>query len=162
MLDYFIIGIIILSLVISLFRGFVKEVISLASWIFAFYVASRFYQILAQYFTQIENELTRNAVSIAILFLVSLLFGSLINYILSMLVNKTGLSGTDRVLGACFGVLRGVLIVAAILFFLDSFTDFAQTSYWKESKLLVHFQFVIDWFFEQIKLNSSFLNKAVA
>lgn len=73
-------------------------------------------------------------------------------------MDHTGLSGTDRVLGACFGFLRGVLIVAAILFFLDTFTGSNQTDWWKESKLIPHFRFVVDWFFQQLQANSSFLN----
>ena len=81
-----------------------------------------------------------------------------VNYVISQLVDKTGLTGTDRVLGAAFGLIRGALIVAAILFFLDTFTNFEQTDWWKESKLIPHFGFIIEWFFQQIQASSSFLN----
>ena len=51
-----------------------------------------------------------------------------------------------------------ILIVAAILFFLDTFTNFEQTDWWKESKLIPHFGFIIEWFFQQLQASSSFLN----
>lgn len=73
------------------------------------------------------------------------------------MADKTGLSGTDRVLGAGFGILRGVFIVAAILFFIDTFTAFSQSELWKESKLIPHFDFIVKWFFEQLQANSTFL-----
>ena len=161
MIDYIIIAIILFSIVISLLRGFVREVMSLASWVVAFLVASNFYMYLAGYLTQIESLYVRNGTAIGILFLLTLIVGAIINYILGQLVDRTGLSGTDRVLGACFGLLRGVLIVAALLFFLDTFTNFSQSDWWKESQLIPHFRFVIDWFFQQIQAHSSFLNSAI-
>ncbi|MGV6989298.1 CvpA family protein [Testudinibacter sp. P80/BLE/0925] len=157
MIDYLIIGIIIFSLIVSLLRGFVREVMSLASWVMAFFVASRFYPYLAGMLTQIESEHIRIGAAIAILFICSLIVGAVINYIIGQLVDKTGLTGTDRVLGACFGVLRGVLIVAALLFCVDTFTNFDQSEWWKNSKLIPHFGFVVEWFFEQLQQNSSFL-----
>ncbi|MBV7387667.1 CvpA family protein [Pasteurellaceae bacterium TAE3-ERU1] len=157
MIDYFIIGIIVFSLIVSLLRGFVREAVSLGSWVVAFFVASRFYPYLAGYLTQIESQNIRIGVAIAILFIASLIVGAIVNYILGQLVDKTGLSGTDRVLGACFGVLRGVLIVAALLFCMDTFTNLNQTEWWQNSKLIPHFGFVVDWFFQQIQQNSSFL-----
>ena len=105
-----------------------------------FIVASQFYPYLAIYLTQIESDYVRNGTAIGILFVLTLIVGGIVNYVISQLVDKTGLTGTDRVLGAAFGLIRGALIVAAILFFLDTFTNFEQTDWWKESKLIPHFR----------------------
>lgn len=161
MIDYIIIAIIGFSILISVLRGFVREVMSLVSWIFAFFVASHFYPYLANYLTQIESLYMRNGTAIAVLFVATLIVGAIVNYTMGQLVDKTGLSGTDRVLGACFGLLRGILIVAALLFFMDNFTQFSQSEWWKESKLIPHFGFIVEWFFQQIKANSSFLNSTL-
>ncbi|VTM24818.1 Pur regulon 18 kDa protein [Stutzerimonas stutzeri] len=161
MIDYIIIGIIAFSIIVSLLRGFVREVLSLASWVVAFIVASQFYSSLAAYLTQIDSLYIRNGTAIGILFVLTLIVGAIVNFVIAQLVDKTGLTGTDRVLGAAFGLLRGVLIVAAVLFFLDTFTNFEQTEWWKESKLIPHFGFIIEWFFQQLQQSSSFLNSTL-
>lgn len=161
MVDYIIIGIIAFSILVSLLRGFVREVMSLASWVVAFFVASYFYPYLAAYLTQIESAYVRNGTAIGILFILTLIVGGVVNYVISQLVDKTGLSGTDRILGACFGLLRGVLIVAALLFFVDTFTNLDQSDWWKESKLIPHFGFVVEWFFQQLQASSSFFNSTL-
>ena len=161
MIDYIIIGIIAFSIIVSLLRGFVREVLSLASWVVAFIVASQFYPSLAAYLTQIDSLYIRNGTAIGILFVLTLIVGAIVNFVIAQLVDKTGLTGTDRVLGAAFGLLRGVLIVAAVLFFLDTFTTFEQTEWWKESKLIPHFGFIIEWFFQQLQQSSSFLNSTL-
>lgn len=156
-IDYAIIGIIGFSCLISLIRGFVREAISLISWACAFFVASHYYPYLTGWFSGFNSELVRNGVAIAVLFIATLIVGAVVNYVISTLVNKTGLSGTDRVLGLCFGALRGVLVVAALLFFLDSFTGIASSDGWRQSQVIPHFRFIIDWFFEYLRHSSDFL-----
>ena len=155
--DFTILGIIGLSTLISLVRGFVKEAISLLVWLSAFFVASNFYPQVAQFLTQIQNPMWQNGAAIAILFVATILVGSLINYTLGQLVKVSGLSGTDRVLGMVFGGMRGILIVSALLFFIDTFTTLATAAAWQASVLIPEFNVVIQWFFEYLQENSSFL-----
>lgn len=156
-IDYVIIALIGFSALVSLVRGFVREALSLVTWGCAFFIASHFYPYLAAYFTRLEDELVRNGVAIALLFIATLIVGAIVNNVIGTLVDKTGLSGTDRVLGVCFGALRGVLIVAALLFFLDTFTTLSQSADWKQSQFIPYFKPIITWFFDYLQSTSSLL-----
>lgn len=164
MVDLIVIGIIAFSVLVSLWRGFTNEALSLLGWVIAFFVASSFYPYLSGYLTQINSvylqnsEFLRNGLAAAILFVLALIVCGVINGLLSKVIDLSGFSITDRILGGAFGALRGILIVSAILFFLDTFTQASQTELWKSSLLIPHFDFIVKWFFEQLQTNSSFLN----
>ncbi len=158
-IDYVIIAVVGFSALVSLIRGFIREALSLVTWGCAFFVASHYYAYLAVWFTglDLEDELVRNGIAIVVLFVATLVVGAIVNYVIGSLVEKTGLSGTDRVFGVCFGALRGVLIVSAMLFFLDTFTGFSKSPDWQQSHLIPQFSSIIRWFFDHLKSTSSFL-----
>jgi membrane protein required for colicin V production len=72
-----------------------------------------------------------------------LILGAFIGWILSVLVDKTGLTGTDRLLGMVFGTARGAVVVA-LLVFLASLTPVVQDPWWAQSELLPKFQLLAD------------------
>ncbi|KOO05801.1 CvpA family protein [Vibrio hepatarius] len=160
-LDIVILSVIGLSALISLVRGFAKEALSLVIWFGAFFIASQYYAKLAVYFTNIQDDMFRNGAAIAALFVATLVVGAVVNYVIAQLVQKTGLSGTDRVLGIVFGGLRGVLIVSAALFFMDAFTSFPDSEWWRNSQLVPEFSRIIAPFFEHLQATSSFLSGAL-
>ena len=144
-LDFIILGIVLLSAVISVLRGFVKEAVSLISWVLAFWVSATFAGKLSTLLPDaIVAEQLRVALSFAILFLATLLVGGLANYLISTFVSRSGLSGTDRALGVVFGVLRGVVVVAALAL-LAGLTNLTSDAVWTESLLVEHFQVVAMW-----------------
>ncbi|WMQ73248.1 MAG: Colicin V production protein [Sodalis sp.] len=157
LVDYVIIGIIVLSAFVGLIRGFVREVLSLVTWGCAFFVASHCHDYLAIYFTRFEEQMVRNGIAIALLFVATMIVGAIVNCAISSLVERSGLSSTDRILGVCFGALRGVLIVSAVLFFLDAFTGVYHGQEWQQSKLIPQFSSIIRWFFDYLQSTSSFL-----
>ncbi len=144
-LDLVILVLIILSSGISLIRGFVKEALSLAAWLVAFWVAMTFaYRLDAVLVDKIHSPSVRFIASFSALFLLTLIAGALVNYLATTLVKKTGLSGTDRMLGVIFGVARGIAIVAVIVLG-AGLTSLPQEGSWKGSMLIPHFQELAVW-----------------
>ena len=99
--DYAILAIVAISVLVGALRGFIKEVFSLAVWAAAFLIAYRFAGDLAVLMEdQVDLPSARTAIAFTGLFLVVLLIGGLTTYLVGRLVESTGLSGTDRLLGA--------------------------------------------------------------
>ncbi len=135
-IDYLLLAIILVSMVISLFRGFVKEALSLVSWLVAIWAAARFGSqfgeiILGSFDSEtIRSWGGRTALLIAVLFA-----GGVVSWLISQLLDSTGLSGTDRAIGMVFGLVRGV-ILAAVVLLMFRFAGFSESSWWTDSKLI--------------------------
>ncbi|MGA5586996.1 CvpA family protein [Pseudomonas siliginis] len=143
--DWAIVAIIAISALISLSRGFVKEALSLLTWIIAGAVAWMFGGSLSEYLAgYIETPSARVIAGCAIMFVATLIVGAMINYLIGELVRVTGLSGTDRFLGMAFGAARGVLLVVVAVGLL-SLGPVQQDGWRKESQLVPKFLLVADW-----------------
>ncbi len=138
--DLTIVVIVVLSAVISLFRGFVREVLSLLAWVAAFWLAARLVRPAA---ALLEPVVTVEAARIVLAFMGVLigvlLLAGVINYIVGRLLDKTGLSGPDRLLGMIFGILRGAAIVAIIVF-VAGLTRLPGASWWQQARLMPPFE----------------------
>ena len=146
-IDFIIIGLVVLSTLISLMRGFVREAISLVVWVAAFWIALAFGGALAA--TKLFHEgLTSPSLRIGIaflsLFITTLIIGTLLNHLLATLVHKTGLSGTDRLLGVIFGAGRGVLVISAVLL-VANYTILVKEHWWQQSTLIPQFKPAVQW-----------------
>ncbi len=138
--DYALLVVITLSALFSLLRGFVREAISLFGWILAFWVGLSFSRPAGVYLEPyIAIPSVRLAAAFFALFLSILLLTAIANFIAGKLVDKTGISGTDRVLGMVFGAARGVIIVS-VLVLLAGLTALPQDPWWKDALLLGYFE----------------------
>ncbi|MCU0972102.1 MAG: CvpA family protein [Gammaproteobacteria bacterium] len=143
--DYFIVGTIALSAFVSLLRGFVREAMSLAVWILGFWVAWSFFRDVAPLLAHwIAAPSIQLGTAFALLLVATLILGGLINYLIGQLVDRTGLSGTDRLFGMAFGIARGALVIA-LLVMLAGLTPLPNDPWWKESLLLGHFERLAHW-----------------
>ena len=138
--DVVVIFVIFLSALFSLIRGFVKEAISLATWIIAIWLAATFAPKLAAALPSgIESEAVRQAVGFGVLFILTLMVGAIVNLLVSQVVKKTGLSGADRIFGVAFGVLRGALIIIVFVV-IGGMTPLPDAEWWQSSTLLQWFE----------------------
>jgi len=144
-IDFVVLAIIALSALVSLWRGFMREFLSLLTWVAAFLAGVLLTQRVAPVLAGvIASQSIRVVVAFAALFIVTLLLGGMINHFVGLAVQKTGLAGTDRMLGVVFGVLRGVAIVA-LLVLLAGLTTIPRESWWHASLLLAYFQRLAIW-----------------
>ncbi len=161
LVDWIIIAVVIISTLISIISGFIKECLSLINWFLAFAIAKFFYDDLAQstLFASMQPDF-RIPVAILVLFLGAFLLGTVVVYMVIRIMRKTdgSLSITDRILGMCFGALRGVMVVCAclavcnILFSLGLFSFIQKMPFWNESAFIPEFNKVVFWFFDKINV----------
>lgn len=133
--DYLVLAILVVSALLGLMRGLVKEVLSLCAYLAAFLAAVWWGPKVSIWLTPyIENPLLRTGVSYFTVFLVMLLLVGLVNMTLATLIQKTGLTPADHGLGAIFGFLRGALLVL-VLVTLAGYTELPSEPWWTEARL---------------------------
>ena len=143
--DYAILGVIAVSILVGVLRGFIKEVFSLVVWVAAFLVAYHFADDVADLMADaVTLPSARTAMGFAGLFIAVLLVGGLINYLLGKLVETTGLSGTDRLFGGVFGAARGLALVVAMLL-VAGFTPIPADPWWKDSGTIDRMMPLVEW-----------------
>lgn len=128
--DYAVLVIIGISVLISLMRGAVREILSLAGWVLAFYIARTYAsQVVPLLPYDIPSEKLKMLAAFLILFLAVLLVTSLLSIALSGLLKEVGLGWLNRLLGGVFGLLRGLLIVT-VLVLLAGMTQLPKDERW--------------------------------
>jgi membrane protein required for colicin V production len=131
--DYVVLGVIGLSVLLSIMRGFVREMLALAAWVAAFFVAKLYTLQLAPLLPQsIPSLELRLLAAFLALFLLTLLLCSLGAIALSGLFRQVGLGWLDRGLGALFGLARGMLVVLVAVL-LAGLTALPREQSWREA-----------------------------
>ena len=114
-LDYAVLAVIGVSVLISVFRGALREVMAIASWVGSAWLAAYFAAGVAALLpNQLSNPGLRLAAAFVAILLVALLLFALATAALAQLLRRSGLTGSDRALGALFGVVRGVAILVCL------------------------------------------------
>jgi len=148
--DLIIVGVILISALISFARGFLREILSLIAWIAALVVGFNFAEELAPVLQPyISDETLRYWVAVGLLFAVALVLLGMVNFVIGRMLLQMGISGTDRFAGLLFGALRGGLIVALLILGLRV-SPFDAAEMWPDAQLVVYFNGVADWLWSLI------------
>ena len=134
--DYVVIGILVLSVALSVVRGLVKEILSLANWIIAFYVANHYGPDLVVYVPAVQgmSEPMKMLAGCAAAFVGSMVIGGIFTWFVSRLISAMGLSFADRGLGGAFGAARGAVIVLTAVT-AAGLTSLPQQDFWRNALL---------------------------
>jgi membrane protein required for colicin V production len=131
--DYAVFGVILVSIGWGLWRGLVREVMSLVGWVIAFLAANLFAAPLSALVpASVSRPELRVLIAFVVIFFVTLALGMVASLLLSKVVKAAGLGSIDRALGALFGLLRALLIVLVAVI-ATGFTSLPASAAWKNS-----------------------------
>jgi membrane protein required for colicin V production len=134
--DWAIVGVLGVSVLLGIVRGFVREALAVAGWVVGIALALRYsVELGAKLPFDVPAPALRTGIGAAAIVVASVFVGALAGWIVRRLLEAARLSATDRALGALFGVVRAVLIVLAVVFFVSG-TTVARRPWWRESVLL--------------------------
>ena len=145
MVDIVILAVMGISLVFGLFRGLLRELLSLVSWVFAFWIAYRYSASVAEIIDRaLQNPTLSQAVSAVLVFVIVLVALMVLTSLIAKVFKATGLAGIDRILGGLFGLGRGVVILLAALI-LASHTGAVEQDWYNASTIIPMFDRALDW-----------------
>lgn len=144
--DWVIVVVLGISVVLSLWRGFVREAIALAGWVAAYVVANLYVDEMASVLaTAIDNVTGRYVVAFALLFVATLIIATVIRKVAYGLVKVTGLSLLDRLLGTVFGLARGIILILVGVYLLRQLIAPQDLVWLDQSQLMPHVDYVAQW-----------------
>ncbi len=138
--DLVLLAIFVISTVVGVMRGFIKEALSIISWILAFWLGYTFCveagEWLAQFVSLGEGHL-RTSAGFGLIFVGTLFAFAIISYAITKLIVRGPIKGVDRVLGIATGFVRAVAISAVLLLLMQAL-EMNSATFWKESKFVPH------------------------
>ena len=144
--DWAIVSVLGLSILLSLWRGFVREAASLAGWIAAFVIANVFTADMATFLARwIENLTGRYIAAGALLFAGTLVMAGILGRLANQLVHATGLTVLDRLLGTAFGFARGIIIVLVVVYLLRQLAPPQNLVWLDQAQLMPHVDMLGQW-----------------
>lgn len=142
--DLIALSLISISVLISLVRGLVRELISVVSWVLAAWLSIRYSNQIAHYITFTEVQSLRVFLAFLLIFVAMVFLGAVVNFMVGQLVRKTPFSAADRILGMVFGAVRGVLVLS-VLVLLGGLTPLPKDDWWQQSYAIARVQKVAIW-----------------
>ncbi|MCB1675971.1 MAG: CvpA family protein [Halioglobus sp.] len=144
--DWVIIVVLAVSTGLSLWRGFVREALSLAGWVAAFLIANLFVgEVAGALAGVIGNATGRFVAAYAILFIGTLVAATVVVRLSTRLVSVSGLAVLDRVLGTVFGFARGIILIVVVVFVLRQLVPPRELLWLDQSQLMPHLDMLSLW-----------------
>jgi membrane protein required for colicin V production len=145
-IDWVIVVVLSVSVALSLWRGFVREAISLAGWVVAFVIANLYVEEMTKLLAPwIANGTGRYVAAYAILFVLTLVVAGVIRRLAVQAVKVSGLSLLDRVLGTAFGFARGVILILVAVYLLRQLGSPQNLQWLDQSELMPHVDMLAQW-----------------
>lgn len=145
--DWIIIAIFVISIIVGIMRGFMREALSIMSWVIAGWLGVTFCSEAGDYIAQyisLPAEYFRIAAGFGAIFIITLFIFSLLSYVITKLFVQGPIKGTDRALGVIFGVVRGAAIIAVVIV-LSRGLGMSSSDWWQKSQLVGHIEPVADY-----------------
>lgn len=156
-IDILILGVFLVSMLIGVWRGLVREVIAISIWVAAFWLASLYARPLSAFLPDAIDGTTfalntpeyvsnlRVIVAFALIVIAVFIIGGVINLILKKLMTVLVLRGTDRMLGLLFGLARACAIMVVLVLAAAAFTGLPNSSTWQASSFIRPFEQAAIW-----------------